>query len=229
MIRRIVLSFLVTFGALGVVSAAPAQAAVTCPPNPAPGTTINDSIQVPPGATCTLNGVTVAGSVSVARTGILLTKDAVIQGDVNVVGGNAKLEGGSVGGFVVLDDATRFRICNMTINGDLVIENRVTPASGDVLPACTESGQVLIKGNVVLQNNTLPVNGGGPVQGNLVISGNSAPINFGNGQVGGSGTIANNTALVRVLNTNFGGVLRCSNNTPHPDLTGTTALAINCP
>ena len=229
MIRRIVLSILVAFGALAAVAAAPAQAAVTCPPNPAPGTTITDSIEVPPGTTCTLTGVTVVGSVAVARTGVLITKDAVVQGDVNVVGGNAKLEGGSVGGFVVLNDAPRFRICNLKVNGDLVIENRVTPPSGDVLPACTEPDETLIKGNVVLQNNALPVSGGGPVQGNLVISGNTAPINFGHGQIRDNGTIANNTALVRVLNTNFGGVLSCSNNTPRPDLTGTTALAINCP
>ena len=227
--RRTLFTLALTIAAFGGVWASPAQATVTCPPNPTPGTTVNDSVQVLPGATCTLDGVTVTGSVSVARGGVLITKDAVIRGDVNVAGGNVKLEGGSVGGFVVLDDASRFRICNMTISGDLVIENRVTPPQGDVLPVCTESGEVPISGNVVLQNNTLPVNGGGPVGGNLVISGNSAAVNFAHGEVGGGAFITNNTALVRVLNTEVGGVLTCSNNTPHPDLTGTTALAINCP
>jgi hypothetical protein len=218
-----------TIGAVGGPWASAAHATVTCPPNPTPRTTVNDSVQVLPGATCTLDGVTVTGSVSVARGGVLITKDATIRGDVNVAGGNVKLEGGSVGGSVVLDDATRFRICNMAINGDLVIENRVTPAQGDVLPVCTESGEVPVSGNVVLQNNALPVNGGGPVQGNLVISRNTAAVNFAHGEVGGAAYITNNTALVRVTNTDVGGVLTCANNTPHPDLTGTTALAVNCP
>lgn len=226
MVRRILLSIAMLVGAL-LLGVSPAHAATACPPDPAPGTTINDSVQVTSG-TCTLSGVTVTGSVSVSPGAVLITKDAVIAGNVTATGANVKIEGGSVGGFVVLTDTPRFRLCNLTIAGDFVIQNRLTSPTGSALPLCTESGPVVNQGNVVLRDNALPVNGGGTVRGNLVISGNSATISFRGGRVGGGAQITNNTGAVNVTNSTVAGVLFCSGNTQPPNLTGTTAGAISC-
>jgi len=226
MVRRMLISIAMLVGALsfGVASA---HATTVCPPDPAPGTTINDSVQVTSG-TCNLSGVTVTGSVSVSPGAVLITKDAVIRGDVTATGANVKIEGGSVGGFVVLTDPSRFRLCNLTISGGLVIQNRVTSPTGSTLPVCTESGPVVNQGNVVLRDNALPVSGGGAVKGNLVISGNSATISFGGGRVGGGAQITNNTGAVNVTNSTVAGVLFCSGNTQPPNLNGTTAGAVSC-
>lgn len=226
MVRRILLSIAMIVGVLSL-GVSPAAAVVACPPDPVPGSTINDSVQVTSG-TCTLSGVTVTGSVSVSPGAVLITRDAVIAGNVTATGANVKIEGGRIGGFVVLSDSSRFRLCRLSIGGALVIENRTTSPTGSALPLCTQNGPVVNEGNVVIRNNSLPVSGGGTVGGNLVISGNSATISFGNGRVNGGAQITNNSGAVIVANSTVAGMLFCSGNTQPPDLTGTTAGAINC-
>jgi hypothetical protein len=221
-----VVSLAMLVGALSM-GASPAYAGAACPPDPTPGSTIDASLRVSSG-TCTLNGVTVTGSVSVSAGAVLITKDAAITGNVTATGANVKIEGGSIHGFVVLIDPPRLRLCNVTIDGGLVIQDRVTGPTGAALPACTTSGPVVNNGTVVLRNNSLPVGGGGTVRGDLVISGNMATISFGPGQVSGGAYITNNRGVVNVVNSTVGGLLFCAGNFQPPNLAGTTAGAINC-
>lgn len=211
-----------------LIGAPAAMATTTCPPDPAAGSTISDSIVVNSG-TCTLTSVTVQGGVTVNPGATLITKDSTIAGNVSVSTGAVKLEGGSVGGSVVLTNAPSFRICNIPIAVDLVIQNRTT-APTTSLPPCTEAGGVPVSGSVFIRDNALGVSGGGFTAGYVVITGNSAPVSYRNGTVNGDVQIAGNSTLVTFTGNTVRGNLICRGNTPPANTTGTTAAGVNtCP
>jgi len=96
------------------VAGTPAAAAGTCPPSPAPGSTVfgnvnvNTSVGSPPFPPCVLDHVTVMGNVTVGLGNQLILKNgANVTGTVSVgTGGTLTVQSGStISGLVTLTDA----------------------------------------------------------------------------------------------------------------------------
>jgi hypothetical protein len=139
-----------------------------------------DNLRVPQGATCTLNGTFVKGTVKVERGATLHAFDIRVIG--NVQAENARLvvvrEGSRIGGSVQIVHGGAAQILGNRINGDILFDDqdRALRANRNVvggnLQAFQNTGGVEIRNNRIdgnLQckaNNPAPVGGGNIVQGN---------------------------------------------------------------
>jgi hypothetical protein len=144
------------------------------------GATTVDNLRVPQGATCTLNGTYVKGTVKVERGAVLRAFDVRVIG--NVQAENARnvvvREGSRIGGSVQVVQGGAARIAGNRINGDILVDeqDRALVASRNViggdLQAFQNTGGVEIRRNRIdgnLQckgNQPAPVGGGNIVQGN---------------------------------------------------------------
>ncbi len=139
-----------------------------------------DNVRVPDGASCTLAGTTVQGTVKVESGATMRAKGARVIG--NVQGENAKrvnvVKGSSVGGSVQVVQGTFAKVKKSAINADILYDEnagRVRAISSQVggnIQAFKNSGGVEIATNRVdgnlqcKENSPAPTGGGNVVQGN---------------------------------------------------------------
>src|SRR5919106_213769 len=90
------------------------------------GTTV-DNLRVPQGASCTLNGTTVKGTVKVERGATLIANGVRVIGNVQAENAlNVVVRDGSrIGGSVQIVQGGRARVATSRVNGDILYdENR---------------------------------------------------------------------------------------------------------
>lgn len=192
----VALTALASAGVAGTVGATAAWATVTCPPDIS-DTTVNDTVVVPPGATCVIFNSTVTGNVvvgagaSVTLVGATVNGNFVSNGAHDIRMGNCKEFGCDV------SRPTAIR-GNVSIQGTTGVPSFPTK---NVICDTTSAG-----GNVVLQDNKAPFT-----------IGNDSQCSFGAGdRVAGSLILLNNTAPITVTGNQIGGYLQCSGNIPMP-------------
>jgi len=139
-----------------------------------------DNLRVPQGATCTLNGTFVKGTVKVQARATLRAIDVRVVG--NVQAENARrvvLRAGSrVGGSVQIVQGGSARVVNNRINGDILFDEQGgylvanRNVVGGNIQAFQNSGGVEIRRNRIdgnlqcKENQPRPIGGGNIVQGN---------------------------------------------------------------
>src|SRR5919112_5207050 len=145
------------------------------------GATTVDNLLVPQGATCTLNGTRVEGTVKVERNATLVANTIRVKGNVqsegfknitlrqnSVVVGSVQLENGLDGG--------SGRVLNSKVNGDLQFfsnDARMVARGNTILAnfqANQNSGGLVIENNRIAENlqcqsNNPPPTGGGNTAG----------------------------------------------------------------
>jgi hypothetical protein len=145
------------------------------------GATTVDNLRVPQGATCTLNGTRVEGTVKVERNAKLFANDIRVKGNVQSEGfKNIVLRQGSVVvGSVQLENGLRDgmgNVLNTRINGDLQFFSNTAHmiARGNTIlanfQATQNKGGLVIKNNKIAENlqcqsNNPPPTGGGNTVG----------------------------------------------------------------
>jgi hypothetical protein len=139
-----------------------------------------DNLRVPQGATCTLNGTYVKGTIKVEADATLRASNVRVVG--NVQAENAAqvevLSGSRVGGSIQIKQGGGARIDSVRINGDLQFDaNRRSLTAnknwiGGNLQAFQNSGGVSITSNTIdgnlqcKENRPAPTGGGNIVKGN---------------------------------------------------------------
>ena len=155
--------FALALAASALLAAAPAAQAEERVCRGTIGTTTVDNLLVPQGATCTLNGTRVEGTVQVQRNATLFANGIRVKGNVqsegfknivlrrdSIVVGSVQLENGLRGG--------SGRVLNTRINGDLQFfqnEARMV-ARGNTILANFQANQN--KGGLVIENNRISEN-----------------------------------------------------------------------
>jgi hypothetical protein len=139
-----------------------------------------DNVKVPQGASCTLNGTKVKGTIKVNRNARL---EAV---DVNVIG-NVQGEGARnvivrktsrVGGSVQVVQGRKAKVANSRVNGDILYDDqnaRVSAVGNNVggnVQAFQNTGGTRIAGNVIDGNLQCKENKPAPTGGNNRVKGN---------------------------------------------------------
>jgi hypothetical protein len=144
------------------------------------GATTLDNVRVPQGASCTLNGTYVKGTVKVERTATLRASAARVIG--NVQGENAwrvnVVNGSRIGGSVQVVQGGAATVADSRVTGDIlyddnasalrVLRNRV----GGNVQAFQNTGGVQVTSNVIdgnlqcKENVPAPTGGGNQVGGN---------------------------------------------------------------
>lgn len=180
----------------GTVGATAAWASVTCPPNIG-NTTVNDTVVVPPGATCVIFNSTVTGNVVVGAGASITLVGASVYGDFTSNGahdirmGNCREFGCAVSRPTVING-------NVSIDGTTGVPSYPTQ---NVICDTTFAGA-----NVVLQNNRAPF-----------AIGSNPQCGFGAGdRISGSVVLLNNTAAITLTGNQIGGYLQCAGNIPPP-------------
>ncbi|HSL00178.1 MAG TPA: hypothetical protein VK869_07555 [Rubrobacteraceae bacterium] len=169
--------FALTVSVLALLALAPAAQAEERKCRGTIGATTVDNLLVPQGATCTLNGTRVKGTVKVANGAKLFASGIRVVGNVQSegfqvvvlkagsrIGGNVQLENGRSGG--------NGKVVASRINGDLQIESnkaKMVSRGSTILAnlqAFQNTGGVVLKNNTIAenlqckQNNPAPVGGG---------------------------------------------------------------------
>lgn len=140
-----------------------------------------DNLRVPSGATCTLNGTKVKGTIKVERGARLFASGVSVVGNIQSEGFQtvSVKEGSTVGGSVQLENGQRDglgRIASTRIDGDLqffsnrarmVVRGNTILAN---LQAVSNTGGLVIQNNRISENlqckqNSPPPTGGGNVAG----------------------------------------------------------------
>ena len=140
-----------------------------------------DNLTVPSGATCTLNGTKVKGTITVERGARLFANGVSVVGNIQSEGfQTVSVKGGStVGGSVHLENGLSDgsgRVINTRINGDLQFfsnEARMIARGNTImanLQAVSNTGGVVIQNNRISENlqckqNSPPPTGGGNTAG----------------------------------------------------------------
>ncbi len=140
-----------------------------------------DNLRVPSGATCTLNGTKVKGTIKVERGARLFANGVRVVGNIQSEGFQtvSVREGSTVGGSVQLENGLRDglgRIVSTRINGDLQFfsnKARMVARSNTILAnfqVVSNTGGVVIQNNRISENlqckqNNPPPTGGGNVAG----------------------------------------------------------------
>ena len=135
-----------------------------------------DNLRVPDGATCTLNGTRVQGTIKVDRNGTLRAANVAVVG--NVQGENAAsiiFRGGSVGGSVQIVQSGGANIDGAQINGDILFDanrsslNAANNRIGGNLQAFKNTGGLSINTNRIDGNLQCKENAPAPTgRGNVV-------------------------------------------------------------
>ena len=139
-----------------------------------------DNLRVPQGASCTLNGTTVQGTVKVERRARLVANDVRVIGNVQAENARRVVvrAGSRIGGSVQIVQGGSARVARSRVNGDIlydenrralyVLRNRV---GGDV-QAFQNTGGVEIRRNRIDGNLQCKANSPPPVGGNNIVQGN---------------------------------------------------------
>jgi hypothetical protein len=156
--QRIIVSALAAGAALAAAVAAPAGAEErTC--RGSIGAQTVDNLRVPQGATCTLNGTRVQGTVKVERGATLNARNIRVVG--NLQAENHKqvdMRGSVVGGSVQNKQGGGSSLSNNTVNGDVQY--------------FTNHGTITIRANRIDGNLQCKENRPGPTGGGNVVQGN---------------------------------------------------------
>lgn len=144
------------------------------------GATTVDNVRVPDGATCTLRGTYVKGTVKVETGAVLRAYDVRVVG--NVQGEDAQnvliADGSRVGGSIQVVQGARARVIDSRVNGDILFDDNSAPnvarrnIIGGDLQAFQNTGGVAIYDNRIdgnlqcKENRPRPVGGGNIVEGN---------------------------------------------------------------
>jgi hypothetical protein len=223
-----------------LIVAPPAVAVVTCPPNPAPGSTVYSNIDVT--GSCLFNNVTVYGNVTVETGAGLELESARVYGNIDVRPGgeldidhtlssnSATPNTSRVAGTITVTDGVDIDIFNATVGGGLLV-NRITQ-----LPkVCNSSfgGNVLITGmptgtSFTLGNpaSTSQACAGNRIYGGVTVTGNAGRIVVDSNTVSGSVSATGNTGSGEVKNNTIGGGLTVCNNTPAYTVSGNTVSGV---
>jgi hypothetical protein len=142
--------------------------------------TIDDDLEIPSNATCTLTGTRVMGNISVHRNGVLYASGIFVDGNVKAESANRVdiLAGTYIEGNLQISRSAYVQIISTSIDGNLDLDGNTQNLSmvgntidGNFL-AYNNSGGLLINGNTIhgnLQckdNSPLPTGAGNLVYGN---------------------------------------------------------------
>jgi hypothetical protein len=152
--------------------AAPAAVAeeVTC--TGVIGSVTVDNVRVPDGATCTLDGTRVQGTVYVENDATLRARGVSVIG--NVQAENARLvvvRNSSVGGSIQVVQGRQAAVFGTEVNGDILYDENSGELLGGNVQAFQNTGGVWIGRNVIdgnlqcKENNPPPTGGGNVVHG----------------------------------------------------------------
>jgi len=139
-----------------------------------------DNLRVPQGATCTLNGTYVKGTIKVQRAATLKAYDIRVVGNIQAENArNVVVRAGSrIGGSVQIVQGGAARIVRNRINGDILFDDQARAVTanrnriGGSLQAFQNTGGVTIRNNRIdgnlqcKENFPAPTGGGNIVQGN---------------------------------------------------------------
>lgn len=139
-----------------------------------------DNLRVPQGASCSLNGTLVEGTVKVERNATLRATDVRVIG--NVQAENARnvvvRSGSSVGGSVQIVQGGAARILGSSITGDILFDDQTGSLAananriGGSLQAFQNTGGVTINNNRIDGNLQCKENVPAPTGGGNVVGGN---------------------------------------------------------
>jgi hypothetical protein len=171
------------------------------------GGVISGNLVVPTGATCTLNGVTVGGNVSVGEGATLnVAADSNIGGTINAERCNSVFLLGNP----------------ISVDGNLRIEN-CTGESGYQVTSGPAPG-ITIGGNFACENNAGPcLATGGKVAGNVLFINNSGGSQLFGVTIGGNLWVNENSATLPgsevavVVHSTIGGNVTVNDNSGHQD------------
>jgi hypothetical protein len=139
-----------------------------------------DNVRVPDGATCTLNGTTVKGTIYVETDSTLRATGVSVIGNVQAEDSRLVIVrgGSSVGGSIQVVQGSRARVVASEIGGDILYDEqtgaliiRRNEVGGNV-QVFQNTGGVSISGNVIdgnlqcKENSPPPTGGGNIVHGN---------------------------------------------------------------
>ena len=139
-----------------------------------------DNLRVPQGASCTLNGTRVEGTVKVGRNATLRATNIHVIGNVQAENAQKVVirAGSRVGGSVQIVQGAAARILGSRINGDILFDDQSGKLAansnriGGNLQAFHNTGGVVINDNRIdgnlqcKENVPAPTGGGNVVQGN---------------------------------------------------------------
>jgi hypothetical protein len=139
-----------------------------------------DNLRVPQGATCTLNGTFVKGTVKVERAATLRANGIRVIGNVQAENAHNVLvrRGSTVGGSVQIVQGAWAQILGSRINGDILFDDqrRALKANSNVvggsLQAFQNTGGVEIRNNRIDGNLQCKANVPAPVGGGNIVQGN---------------------------------------------------------
>jgi hypothetical protein len=139
-----------------------------------------DNLRVPSGASCSLQGTFVKGTVKVERGATLVASSVRVVGNVQAENAARVIvrEGSRVGGSVQVVQGGAARVTGSAVNGDILYdENRralavLRTTVGGNVQAFQNTGGVEIRGNRIDGNLQCKANVPAPVGGNNVVQGN---------------------------------------------------------
>ena len=139
-----------------------------------------DNVRVPQGATCTLEGTRVKGTVYVSRDSVLRAIDVHVIGNIQAENSaNVVVRAGSVvGGDVQVVQGKRARVAGSRVGGNILYDDqsgkvvaRNSKVGGDV-QAFQNTGGVVIADNRIDGNLQCKANSPKPTGGGNVVDGN---------------------------------------------------------
>jgi hypothetical protein len=142
------------------------------------GAVVVEEVEVPDGASCTLNGTTVEGNVTVGRESTLEARSVAVDGDLQGRGALAvNVVDSTVDGNIQVDDGGSSTVAGTTIDGDLQWDDQegALEATGNTI-----DGNLQAEGNrggLTVEDNT--------INGNLECEDNDPAPSGGGNQVDG--------------------------------------------
>lgn len=181
MLKRCTFGVVLLVGVLGVALWTPAvQAAERTCRGTLGAVTVGD-VRVPAGASCTLNGTRVQGSVTVAANATLIAHTVVVTNNLHADGAKAVTvdQGSSVRGNVQVVKGGSASILDSRVNGSIRFDENAGAVDaqrnvvGNNLTADDNTGGVVIADNTITGNLHCKDNDPAPVGGNNVVGGNA--------------------------------------------------------
>jgi hypothetical protein len=139
-----------------------------------------DNVKVPQGASCTLNGTKVKGTIKVNKNARLEAVDVNVIGNVQGEGARTVIvrKTSRVGGSVQVVQGRKAKVANSKVNGDILYDDqnaRVSAVGNNVggnVQAFQNTGGTRIAGNVIDGNLQCKENKPAPTGGNNRVKGN---------------------------------------------------------
>jgi thermitase len=176
-----------------------------------------DSVTVPSGATCTLNGTRIAGAVKVGQNASLSASDILVGGGVEgLKATNITLSSAFVTGSIQLKEGGAATLDRTRIGGSVQLEKNtqailITESSiGSSLQAKENSGGVTILSNDIASSAQLEKNTG-------------ALLHIADNIIGSDLQVKENSGGVTILSNDIASTLQCEQNSPAPTSTGNNA------